>query len=168
MARWVKSHNQMRIFKQTATPAVVDGLKVGDLWIDINTGAILKICTSISPVTFVVDTSGNLSLARATISGTTQAAAINTWYNVANAAQTTITLPATAAVNDIVGVAGQGAGGWILAANTGQTIVTGSGNTTSGGNLTSQNQYDVIEVMCITANTTWRPIRVISSGLTIN
>lgn len=53
MARWVKSHNQMRIFKQTATPAVVDGLKVGDLWIDTNTTAVVKVCTAITPsVTF--------------------------------------------------------------------------------------------------------------------
>jgi hypothetical protein len=42
----------MRIFKQTATPAVVDGLAVGDIWIDINSGAIEKVCTNVSPVTF--------------------------------------------------------------------------------------------------------------------
>jgi len=52
VARWVKSKNSMRIFKQTATPAVVDGLAVGDIWIDINSGAIEKVCTNVSPVTF--------------------------------------------------------------------------------------------------------------------
>lgn len=53
MARWVKSYNQMRIYKQTATPtSASDGLKVGDLWIDTNSGAILKICTAIGGDTF--------------------------------------------------------------------------------------------------------------------
>lgn len=64
MARWVKSHNQMRIFKQTATPAVVDGLAVGDIWIDTNSGAILKVCTAVGPVVFATDSldaSGNFS-----------------------------------------------------------------------------------------------------------
>lgn len=76
MARWVKSHNQMRIFKQTATPAVVDGLKIGDIWVDITTDADIKVCTSISPVTFEayaqgVSTSTDNAVAR--FNGTTGA-----------------------------------------------------------------------------------------------
>ncbi len=89
MARWVKSHNQMRIFKQTATPAVVDGLKVGDIWIDINSGAILKVCTAISPVTFASDSldgSGNFA-ANNVIQGYTSTATA--------AATTTLTVAST-------------------------------------------------------------------------
>ncbi len=107
MARWVKSHNQMRIFKQTATPAVVDGLKVGDIWIDINSGAILKLCTSISPVTFSVvsaaDGNGNVSAdmflagytSTATSTGTTTLTVGSTQNQIFTGATTqTVVLPA--------------------------------------------------------------------------
>lgn len=107
-------------------------------------------------------------VAWAGIAGTTQNAAVNSGYVVQNAAQTTITLPATAAIGDEVLIRGLGAGGWILTANTGQTIKAGSQTTSSAGTLTSSEQYDNIDVTCIVANTTWSisamgPI----SGLTI-
>lgn len=49
MARWVKSHQQMQIFKTASAPTVLDGVKIGDLWVDITSGAIVKVCTAISP-----------------------------------------------------------------------------------------------------------------------
>lgn len=54
MARWVKSKDSMRIFKTTTTPTVAAGATIGDLWIDTNSGAILKTCTVVSPVTFSI------------------------------------------------------------------------------------------------------------------
>jgi hypothetical protein len=106
-------------------------------------------------------------LAWSTIAGTTQAAAVNNGYVAGNAAQTTVTLPATAAVGDIVGVEGLGAAGWILAANTGQTIKIGSSTTSSAGSLTSAAASDNVYVTCIVANTTWRVRTTNSAGLTI-
>lgn len=103
----------------------------------------------------------------ASISGTTQNAAVNTRYIVANASQTTITLPATYAIGDVVIIKGLGAGGWILAANTGDTIQIGSSATSSGGSLTSANQYDTVYVSGLVANTTWSVDYVLSSGLTV-
>lgn len=100
------------------------------------------------------------------IAGTTQAAAVSNGYIVGNASQTTITLPATAALGSLVSVQGKGAAGWILAANTGQTIQMGATATTSGGSFTSAAQYDNIQVVCITANTTWAVLSALSSGLT--
>lgn len=105
-------------------------------------------------------------VAWADISGTTQAAAVDHGYVVSNAAQTTITLPATAALGSIVEVAGKGAGGWILVANTGQTIHLGSVATTVGGSLTSTNQYDCVRLVCVTADTTWVALSAWSNGLT--
>lgn len=90
------------------------------------------------------------------ISGTTQAAVINNAYVVSNASQTTITLPATAALGSIVAVAGTGAAGWILAANTGQTIKFGNQTSTTAGSWTSTDAGDCCEVVCTVANTTWR------------
>lgn len=110
---------------------------------------------------------GSGTLPWAAVAGTTQAAAANTGYIIENASQTTVTLPATAAVGDIVAVAGLGTAGWILAANTGQTIQVGATATTSAGSVTSANRYDQIEVVCLVANTTWGTRFVLSSGVTV-
>ncbi len=127
--------------------------------------------TSDTAVTF--PTSGTLATtaqlngdAWVNITGTTQTAAIGTMYVVGNASQTTVTLPATAALGSVIGVQGKGAGGWILTANTGQTIKLGAVTTSSAGSLTSINLYDSVEVVCITADTTWSVTRVFSTGLT--
>lgn len=88
------------------------------------------------------------------ITGTTQAAAVNTKYYANNAGLVTITLPATAAQGDQVLIRGKGAGGWKLAQNSGQTIHGASDTTTGvGGSLASQARYDCVTVECITANT---------------
>lgn len=97
------------------------------------------------------------------VAGTTQAAAINNGYIISNAGQTTVTLPATAAVGSVIEVQGKGAAGWILQANTGQVIHLGNTPTSTAGSLTSTNQYDAIKVVCITANTTWATSSVIGN-----
>lgn len=101
------------------------------------------------------------------ISGTTQTAAVNNGYVIQNASQTTVTLPVTAALGSVVSIRGLGAAGWILQAGVGQTIQLDSTPTSSGGTLTSANQYDTVDVTCIVANTTWSVNGVISSGLTV-
>lgn len=129
--------------------------------------------TNTTTVTF--PTSGTLTTTTdnglfpfSSVGGTTQAASVNSGYVINNAAQTTVTLPATAAVGQRVAVVGQGAAGWVLAANTGQTIKFLTQTTTSGGNLTSPNQYDCVEVCCLVANTTWGVRSTVSTGLTVN
>ena len=89
------------------------------------------------------------------VSGTTQAAAVNQGYIISNAGQTTVTLPATAAEGTVFAVQGKGAGGWILAATTGQVIHFGSSATSTAGSLTSTNQWDSVAIVCVTANTTF-------------
>ncbi len=110
---------------------------------------------------------GSGTVSTASISGTTQAAAVNTRYIVANAGQTTITLPTTFAIGDVVIIKGLGAGGWILAAGTATTIRIGSAVTSSAGSLTSANQYDTVFVSGLVANTTWSVDYVLSTGLTV-
>lgn len=107
------------------------------------------------------------ALAWSGVAGTTQAAAVNNGYIIENAGQTTVTLPATAAIGSMVQVQGLGAGGWILAANTGQTIQLGSSATSTAGSLTSANQWDTVHVVCVVANTTWSVSFTLSSGLTV-
>ena len=103
----------------------------------------------------------------ASIAGTSQNAAVNTRYIVANAGQTTITLPGTFAIGDVVIIKGLGAAGWILTATAGDTIQYGSSATSSGGTLTSANQYDTVTVSGLVANTTWSVDYSLTSGLTV-
>lgn len=94
------------------------------------------------------------------VTGTSQAAAVNNGYIANNASLVTVTLPSTASIGNIVKIAGSGAGGWKLAQNSGQLVHFGNQVTTTGtgGSLASVNQYDAVEVICITANTTWAVI----------
>jgi hypothetical protein len=103
--------------------------------------------------TWATPSSGGLTTVEVT--GTTQAASVNHLYIANNAGLVTITLPATAALGDVVAIMGKGAGLWELQANTGQTIVNGIESTTTAGSISSGTQYDTFEVACITANTTW-------------
>lgn len=89
------------------------------------------------------------------VTGSSQAAAVNNSYTANNAGTVTFTLPATAAIGSVVAVQGNGAGGWSLVGNTGQTIKMGSSTTSSAGSLSSTLRYDAVSVVCITANTTW-------------
>ena len=67
----------------------------------------------------------------------------------------TLILPTSPAQGDVVRVAGFGSGGWKIEQNAGQQIFYGSDSTTAGtgGSLQSSNQYDCIELLCITTNT---------------
>ena len=96
-------------------------------------------------------------LSYSSISGTSQSATVNRGYIPLNASLTTITLPATAAVGDVVAITGYGAGLWKLAQNASQLIhflslVTTTG---TGGYIQATTRYDTIIVRCVEANTTW-------------
>ncbi len=126
------------------------------------TGSTVSGLTSANNATLTTNSSGvpswtasALPMGYADITGTTQAASVNMIYTTSNAAQTTATLPATAALGSRVSLQGQGAAGWVLKANTGQVINVYGSPTSSGGTVTSANRYDSIEVICTVANTTW-------------
>lgn len=94
----------------------------------------------------------------ATISGTSQAGAVNTMYIALNAGQTTLTLPATYAVGDDIRLIGSTAntGGWVVTASSGDTIRVNNSTTSSGGTVTSSAVTgQTIELVCDVANTSW-------------
>lgn len=135
----------------------------GDLWWD---GSALNFRGASSTVNLLAATGGG-GITWNNVTGTTQAASINNGYIANNAALVTVTLPSTAAVGSVVRVAGAGAGGWRIAQNASQLINFGTTVTTTGtgGRLDSTNRYDAVELLCVTANTTWT---VISSVGNIN
>lgn len=103
------------------------------------------------------------------VTGTTQSMAINNGYIANNVALVTLTLPAVAAVGDTVILQGKGSGLYRIAQNAGQIINFGSSPTTvgAGGSLTATNQFDSIELICITANTTWAALTGSQGAFTV-
>ena len=81
--------------------------------------------------------------------------AVNTGYLANSSSLVVLTLPATAALGTQFEVAGIGTGGWEIAQAAGQQINFGDVATTSGtgGSLASTNEWDVVRLVCTTANT---------------
>jgi hypothetical protein len=110
-----------------------------------------------------ISVSGGLTISEVT--GTSQAAAINNWYIINNGSLCTVTLPDTAALGSVVKITNSGAGGWKIAQNAGESIRIAGAVTTSGvtGYLQSTGVDDCIELVCITANTTWKVQSVVGN-----
>jgi len=89
--------------------------------------------------------------------GTAANMAVQNGYIANNASLVTLTLPATAALGEVVQVVGKGAGLFKIGQNAGQTIhyINSDTTTGTGGSLTAIEQYAAIELVCITANTDW-------------
>ena len=89
------------------------------------------------------------------VTGTSKSATKNLEYICNNASLVTVTLPSTISQGDKIRIIGKGTGGWRLAQNSGQTINFGTSSTTTGasGYIDSTNQYDVVEIICITDDT---------------
>lgn len=147
----------------SATTALTNGqLLIG------NTGAAPSVAalTAGSGIS-ITNGAGSITIAQSAVPGaglvwndqttTSVTMAAGNAYIADNAALVTLTLPGTAALGDVFAVQGKGAGLWTIAQAAGQTIHFGSVATTAGvgGSLSATNQYDAIELVCITANTTF-------------
>lgn len=89
--------------------------------------------------------------------GTSATMSVNNGYIANNASLVTLTLPTTAVIGDIVKIIGKGAGSFIIAQNASENIgyldlVTTTG---TGGSIGANEQYNSLELTCITANTNW-------------
>jgi len=82
---------------------------------------------------------------------------VNNGYVANNSSVVTLSLPPTSAFGDILRIVGKGAGGWQITQGAGQIIHFGDQNTTvgAGGSVSSQSTFDIIELLCTTANTNW-------------
>lgn len=119
----------------------------------LTAGSNVSITNGPGSITISATGSGGGGMQWNNVTGTSQAAAVNNGYVSSNASLTTFTLPATAAIGDIVAIQGAGAAGWTISLSGGQSVVLNSGTATSS--VSSTQQYDVIYLMCIVANTTW-------------
>lgn len=91
------------------------------------------------------------------VTGATQSMSADSGYVANRATLITFTLPVTAAFGTAISLIGKGAGGWIIAQNAGQNIQVGSVSSSVGvgGSVASTNQFDSINLICTTADTTW-------------
>ncbi len=121
----------------------------------INSGTGIVVANGSGSIT-VSATGGGF--ATATISGTTQTAVVSTKYIALNAGQTTLTLPTTYAVGDVVALIGSAAntGGWVVQAASGDTIRVNNSTTSASGSVTcTAAAGQCIELVCDVANTSW-------------
>jgi len=158
----------------TGVPAWSASLTDGQVMIGVTSGSPAPATLTAGTGINVVNAAGAITIS-AVASGMTWttnatgtvAADVDNGYVCGAAGATTITLPANAAVGANVEVEGLGAGGWVLTANTGQSIQLGASVTSAGGTLTSAAATDNVEVVCIVQDTTWRVQRTNSTGLTV-
>jgi len=89
----------------------------------------------------------------------------NAGFIANNAGLVTLTLPAVSPQGSIIRVVGKGTGLWSIAQNAGQVIHFGILDTTPGvgGSLSSNQQYDCVELLCTTANTDFTVISVMGN-----
>lgn len=114
--------------------------------------------------TVVVSASGQLgSISGVTptvwndVASTPVTMAANNGYVVDDGASlVTLALPAVAAFGSRFEIVGKGSGGWTITEAAGQTIYYGTSTcTTTTGSLSSTQTYDCVELICVTANTTF-------------
>lgn len=101
----------------------------------------------------------------AQITGLTQTATVNRGYYANNASgRVVITLPASAAVGQMVSVLGLGLGGWRVASASGDNIIVNSVDTGNTGYVEGE-RYEMILLRCVVANTTWLVESYIGQGV---
>jgi hypothetical protein len=148
------TNGQMIIGSTSATPAVGIITGSGNITVTSGAGTLALSVTGIAATTFVDETTTSRTLTA--FQGMV----------ADNAGVVTGTIPATTAFGDIFEIVGKGSGGWKLQANSGQTINLGSSPTTVAGSLASTNRYDSVQVVCVTANTTF-VVRHLVGNLTV-
>lgn len=148
----------------TGVPAMTASLTDGQIVIGdtagtpvpgtITSGAGITVTNAAGSIT-IAATGGGLTINNVT--GTSSVMVGNSLNIANNAGLVTLTLPATAAVGDIVEIKGSGAGRWIIAQNAGDIIHVGSVASTAGvgGSVASTNRYDCVTLCCVVLNDEW-------------
>lgn len=128
-----------------------------------------NVSVSVGAGSITIAATGAASFAWTQVSGTSQTMASNNGYIANNAGLVTLTLPASSAIGDELGIVGKGSGGWSIAQGAGQQIHIGNTASTvgAGGSVASSNQFDSVYLVCTVANTTWTCLGGPQGNLTI-
>ncbi len=124
------------------------------IWASITAGSGITLTPGANSLT-IASSGGGGGMTWTEVTSGTQALAVANGYIMNNGGGVVGTLPAVAAVGDIIAIVGKNAGGWSIAQNAGQTIHFGIFDTTTGGggSLSSSARYDCVEIICTTTNT---------------
>jgi len=108
--------------------------------------------------TLTISSSGK-GMTWTTVTGGTQACAIDNGYIVGNVGGVSFTLPAVAPIGSVIEIFGAPgfSGGWAVSASGAQQIYFSQSliDATPPSNLTSRNETDSVALTCVIANTTW-------------
>jgi len=117
------------------------GQKIGS-GVDLNANQALD-PGEVAATTYVCNGAPGTGISWVDVTGTSQQAAANTGYLADSASPVEITLPDTASlkIGDLVQVSGRGAGGWYIAQNQGQSIVTDLPAAQAGVTWTARGNY---------------------------
>lgn len=106
---------------------------------------------NVTNITGIVQANLNWQL----VQSTSQQAQVATDYMATNAGQTTLTLPASPNVGNTLRLSGSGVGGWVIAQNAGQSILTGNLGLPAGKVWTASSSSSLA----------WRAIASSTNGL---
>jgi len=140
----------------TLTPSLSNGQIVIGSTGGTPTPATLTAGTGIS----ITNAAGSITIAASgggeswtEVTGTSQSMAVDHGYIANNAGLVTLTIPASVAIGQQFEIVGKGAGGWLVQANTGQTIYFSTATSSVAGSIASSHRRDCVGIRCITANT---------------
>ncbi len=175
LASLATANSAMLVTNSTGVPALSATMTNGQVIIGstgatptastLSAGSGVTITNAAGSIT-ISSTGGGFSTVDQTTTPVTMVA--STQYIADNAGLVTLTLPAVAAIGDTFRIIGKGAGGWLMGQAAGQTSHVGNQPTTLGvtGSVASTNQWDVITIICVTANTTFS-VQVNQGNVTI-
>lgn len=129
----------------------------------ITAGTNISISNTAGHIT--ISGSGSAGFTWNSITDTEAFLADNNGYVVDNVALVTLSLPVNAAFGTEIIIIGKGAGGWLVAQNSGQSISFGTSTTTTGadGSLASTADKDTIVLTCTVDNLEWTVVSAIGS-----
>jgi len=174
IAEITTSNSSVLVTNATGTPSFTSSMTNGQLIIgstgstpipgNITAGTGITVTNGAGTISISVSGSG---VSWTEVTTTSQIMTVNGGYISNNAGLVTLTLPTSASIGDILYIVGKGAGGWLIAQNASQSIHIGSAASTIGvgGSVASTNQYDSIQLVCTTANTTWTALGAPQSAL---
>lgn len=169
------ANSAMLVTDVTGIPAMTASLTDGQLIIGstgatptpgtLTAGTGISVANGAASIT-VNATGGGFSTV--TVAGTSQACVVDTQYIALNAGQTTFTLPSTYAVGSAIYILGGtlNAGGFIVTASAGDTIVINGEITSAGGTITSPADIgQALELVCDVADTSWVCRAIVGNGV---